>query len=204
MNLRTLLSTLLFSAGIASAQTTAPPPAPLPLVDPASALQGRALLEALRGGGYVLFFRHAKQEKVTEPPCTVSNLSEEGVAQAKQVSSALHDLRIPVGHVRASVVCRAIDTAKLLDVGPVDTTPALNPTTRFNKDEEHAARMKLLTEPPAPGTDTILVSHSQNSARAEEVMVLDYVEAVVLKPDGKGGARVVARIPRDEWAALAK
>ena len=187
---------------ILAIDVAAQPVAPVPSVDPAQAITGQSLVDALRGGGYVLYLRHAKQGKFTEA-CTESNLSPEGEAQARQVGAALRHLRIPVGSVRASTLCRASDTARALDVGPVEITSALNPTTPADK-EIHAARLALLAEVPRAGTNTILVSHFQNSANQGERIVADFVEAIVYRPDGKGGAAVVARVRRDDWAALGR
>src|SRR3954468_23590305 len=83
--------------------------------------QGKALVEKLRSGGFVLFFRHAD---TTGMPCDRSfrigdregqrNLSPEGREQARRIGKELHALGIPVEHpVQAGPVYRARDTAEL-------------------------------------------------------------------------------------------
>ena len=106
-------SLLLGAQALASAQEPpkelpASPQASTPVVDPAHALSGRALVEALRGGGYVLLMRHAQQVRYT-PECKPEepNLGPAGQAQARLVAAGLRNLRIPVGSVQASMFCRA-------------------------------------------------------------------------------------------------
>jgi len=177
---------------------------PVPVIDPANAISGRPLLDALRGGGYVLLMRHSKQGRFTET-CKPEepNLTPEGQAQARKVGAALKELKIPIGSVRASMLCRAVETAELLDAGPVSRTPALNPGTRPDK-EIHAARQKLLAEPPKPGANTILVSHAHNSAVDAERVLYELGEMIAFRPDGRGGAVPVARIRENDWADLPK
>jgi len=198
---------LVAAQAVASAQAPpkdppAPPQVATPVVDPAQALSGRALVEALRGGGYVLLMRHAQQARFT-PECKPEepNLAPAGQAQARLVAAGLRNLRIPVGLVHASTLCRAIETAQLLDVGPVIATPMLDPATLSDK-ELHAARRKLLAAPPKAGTNTVLVSHFHNSASEDERVRYELAEAIVYRPDGRGGAVAVARIRPDDWASL--
>src|SRR5260221_11952296 len=114
--------TVLFAAmraGGANAQGPAPPaadnPVLLPTIDPAKALAGTALVEALRKGGFVLFMRHARQGgPQEETPCTRANLAADSEAQVKRVAAGLSDLHIPIGRGFASPLCRAIETERLL------------------------------------------------------------------------------------------
>jgi len=187
---------LVAAQGVTLAQERAP------IVDPARALAGRALVDALRGGGYVMLMRHAQQGRVTEA-CNPAepNLTAEGEAQARKVGAALKELRIPVGSVRASKLCRAIETAQLLDAGPVSSTQDLNPGTRVDT-EIHAARRKLLAEAPRDGTNTILVSHAHNSAKDDERVTYELAEIIVYRPEANGNAVPVARIRTGDWAGL--
>jgi hypothetical protein len=59
-------------------------------------------------------------------------------------------------------------------------------------------------EPPALGKNTIIVTHYPNIAEAypQEANGLVDGEALILHPDGQGGAPVVARVKIDEWAGL--
>src|SRR5215831_18556677 len=67
-------------------------------------LAGPALLAALRGGGYVLFFRHAatdfgqNDDNMTgyEDCSTQRNLTDKGRADARAIGTELRTLAIPV------------------------------------------------------------------------------------------------------------
>ena len=202
MRLRTVFFAALAFSPIANAQN-APPPVLAPAIEPARELKGRALVDALRDGGYVLFTRHARQGgPQNEAPCTQPNLVAEGEAQARKLGLALHALKIPIGAVRASPWCRAIETARLLEVGDVEITADLNPGNDSTR-ELHSARRKLLAQMPPPGSNTLMASHGQASSRQEEKLHLDLAEIVVYRPDGRGGTEPVARIKLEDWDALA-
>jgi hypothetical protein len=59
---------------------------------------------------------------------------------------------------------------------------------------------------PAPGHDTLIVTHMPNIVAAfpTDAPGIGDGEALVFRPDGKGGATLVAKVPIGEWPALAK
>ncbi len=204
-NVMAALFATMLAAG-ASAQGPAPPaadtPVLLPVVDPAKALEGPALVEALRKGGFVLFIRHARQAgPQEEAPCTHANLAPDSEAQVKRVAAGLTVLRIPVGLVLASPVCRALETARLLGLGEPEITQDLRLGTP-DTPQVHAARAKRLAQAPPPGANTLLVSHGQGSLNPLERMQLELLEIVVFRPDGRGGSEPVARIRIEDWDRL--
>src|SRR5947209_15879745 len=83
----------------------------------------------LQKGGYVLFVRHpnTNADQADTDPLHLENtraqrqLSEEGRRQAKALGQALRALKVPVDKVIASKFQRAVEAAKLMDVGPVET-----------------------------------------------------------------------------------
>ena len=77
-----------------------PPPVILPLVNPADELKGRALVEALRAGGFVLYMRHALQIPPTTEKCDTPGLTPVGEEQARNVGAAIRELKIPIGRLR--------------------------------------------------------------------------------------------------------
>jgi phosphohistidine phosphatase SixA len=163
---------------------------PLPAGTPKDPLVGEALVAALRSGGHVLFMRHAQQlpdkperEKID---CHENRLAAGGIEQARTVGMHLRRLGVPVAQVWASEYCRARQTAALLDVGKVEVTPDLNMTERF---AERRARIASAT---AAGTNVLLVSHGQ----------VEIAEVAVYRPDGRGGAELVARIKLADWEKL--
>ena len=192
-----ILALLAFATAVL-AQAPAEPPR-YPLVDPAKRLEGKALAEALRAGGHVLFMRHARQTAPQPQDCSVRNLTPEGEAQALGVGKSLRALRIPIGTVRASTFCRASITARLMDVGPVEETPDLLPGI---EPALHAARRRLLAETPKPGTNTLLVAHVQSAEKPADRLLLELAEVIVFKPDGQGGFEAVARVRPEGWSSL--
>ena len=170
-----------------------------PRIDPAQRLEGKALVTALRAGGYVLYMRHAKQTAPQPEACSPANLTPEGQQQAARVGERMRALAIPIGAIHASTFCRASITASLMQVGRVDETPDLLPGI---EPAIQAARRRLLSQPPAAGTNTLLVSHVQGGESEADRMQLELAEIIVYRPDGRGAAAPVARIAPEDWAAL--
>jgi len=84
---------------------------------------------ALRAGGYVALMRHADAPGgVGDPPgfrlddcATQRNLSEKGRADAEKIGSRLRQEGIAFEKILSSPWCRCIDTAKLMNLGMVET-----------------------------------------------------------------------------------
>ena len=182
----------------ASAFAQEPPRPVYPLIDPAHRIEGKALAEALRAGGFVLFMRHVQQVTPQPQECSLAALTPEGQAQATSVGESLRKLKIPIGHVRASTLCRASITARLMDMGPVQETGDLLP----GSDPAVAARRRQLAESPKPGTNTLLVSHIQGAEQPGDRMQFQLAEVIVFRPDGRGGSTPVARVRAEEWSSL--
>ncbi|MGE4354741.1 MAG: histidine phosphatase family protein, partial [Oscillospiraceae bacterium] len=80
-----------------------------------------ALLNLLRGGGYILYARHGEATVGDDQPdlnfrdcATQRNLSEIGRIQAIYYGEYLRALQIPVSHpIIASPFCRTVETAQL-------------------------------------------------------------------------------------------
>ena len=182
--------------------TTAVAPAAPPLVNAEQELKGRALVEALRGGGYVLYMRHAQQVPPKTTGCELKNLTPVGDEQARRVGAAIRELKIPIGVVRSSEPCRNLDTARLLGFGAFEVTEALNPDGMREGFDVHAARFKQLIETPPGGSNMLLVSHVHGSTNKAEWMHLELAEIIVYRSDGKGATTPVARVRLEGWAEL--
>lgn len=165
---------------------------------PARALD-RELLESLRSGGYMLYFRHAATDwSQTDrnhasdwdscDPQQMRQLSAEGRATARRVGAALRQLRIPIGAVAASEFCRAAETARLLDIGPIEL--------------RRRAGERLATV-PAAGTNTALIAHGNVFVLLADPRPVEGGTAI-LRPDGAGGFSVVAQVAPEEWEELAR
>ena len=178
--------------------------------DPAHALEGAALVRALRAGGLTLYFRHTATDfsqndraMTTYGECASQrNLSEAGRAQAREIGEAIRSLALPVGEVVASPFCRTMETARLMfgRAEPSTVVRGYEGTNPANAD--YGKLVALLASPPAAGTLRMIASHGNPFRAIAGPPHLDEGEAAVLKPAGAGFV-VVARIRRGDWARLA-
>ena len=90
-------------------------------------------LDELAKPGRVLMLRHANAPGIGDPPnfvvgdcATQRNLDAAGRAQARRLGVQMRAAGVAKARVLSSQWCRALDTARLLDVGPVVPLPALN------------------------------------------------------------------------------
>jgi broad specificity phosphatase PhoE len=192
-------------------------------VDPAPAqdqdlLSGKALVAALRRGGYNIYFRHAptdwsQNDQVTTEgdwtscdPARMRQLSAEGRAIAKQIGAAIRRLDIPVGRVLASEYCRTRETAQLMELGPVNTTrEIINMRVAELVGGREAvidrARRALAT-PPQAGTNTVMVAHG-NLMRAATGAYGGEASAGIFLPQGDGNVQLVTQLAPEDWDRLA-
>jgi phosphohistidine phosphatase SixA len=168
------------------------------------ALAGPELVAALREGGYVIYFRHARTDSAQTDSdlsnlancATQRNLTEEGRVEARLIGEAIGDLAIPVGEVLSSELCRARETAELA-FGRATPTPDLSSYDTAGTETEVRERIEalrhLLAMPPAPGTNTVLVGHQFNIGDVTDISLAEG-EAAVFLPLGtaEGPATPVA------------
>ena len=176
-----------------------------------------ALIESLRAGGFILYFRHAETDwSQTDrrheagwdscDPAQMRQLSAAGRDSARRLGEALRRLQIPVGRVVASEFCRTRETARLLALGPVETSRDLiNLTHAEHAGGTEALRgrvRRLLATPPPAGTNVVLVSHGNVFLLVAEQRPVEAGTAIV-RPDGEGGFEVVTHVTPEEWSRLA-
>ena len=162
------------------------------------------LTAALLDGSHVVYFRHAATrwsgvDRIEWPRERQRLLSEEGVAQAEAIGAAWRARRIPVGEVLASPFARCADHARIA-FGRADERMAL--IGLLSDDDGRGARVAflrdLVTTPPAPGLNRVIVSHRSNIAAVADV-ALEEGEGVVLRPDGAGGFAVRGTAMPGDW-----
>lgn len=204
------------AATVVPAATAKPTPEVTPLATPGAAprLEGQALTDALRSGGYVLFVRHTKTDFAQQDTdderladCTRQrSLTEQGRSEAKELGAAFQRLHIQVGSLLSSRYCRTLETARLA-FGEPEATDDLTgfyiaPSNAERKRRNEALRL-LLSTPPEPGRNTVLVSHQYNLG---DVTGLESKEGdtLVFAPGGPAGFRLVARVAIGEWQALSQ
>jgi phosphohistidine phosphatase SixA len=179
----------------------------------AQTLQGDALVQALRKGGYVIVMRHANSPREVPDAKTANpdntkperQLDAEGRATATAMGKALRDLKIPIGQVFTSPTYRALETVKYAQLGTPKPVPELGDNGQSMAGGTEAQAMwlvKQVTQFPS-GANTILVTHFPN-IRGAFPQLTDVAdgEALVYGPDGKGGATLLARIKIEEWPKL--
>jgi phosphohistidine phosphatase SixA len=170
---------------------------------------GRALIDALRTGGLVVYFRHAATDfgendigMTDYADCRNRNLTDAGRADARLIGSAIQRLGLPIGDVLASPVCRTMETAALI-FGRAVATPAVLGGPAAAGPEKYAGLVPLLSTWPPAGVDLVVVGHANPFRAGSDIPLLAEGEAAVLRPLGTQGFHLVARIPKDGWDALA-
>lgn len=171
------------------------------------------LVDGLRHGGYVLVVRHAssptslptKSAADAENVALERQLDAKGRQTAVAMGKAFRSLHIPVGKVYSSPTYRARETIRLAAFGSPESVPELgdqgHSMARLNGPGPAAWLKAKVAEKPAPGHNTILVTHMPNIAEAfpEHATGLQDGETLVFKPDGRGHTAFVAQIPIEDW-----
>jgi phosphohistidine phosphatase SixA len=178
-------------------------------------LSGSTLVTALRQGGYVLLMRtsspNAAPDKTTADPENVTlerQLDQVGCDTARAMGEAIKKLSIPIGDVLSSPTYRAQETVRLASLGRAQTFPELGDGGQSMQAVKNAPaawlRDKVFEVPPG-GTDTVIVTHMPNVVAAFGLAANAIVdgETMAFRPDGRGGAELVARVKLEEWPALA-
>jgi phosphohistidine phosphatase SixA len=128
------------------------------------------LWQALKTDGHVGLLRHALAPGTGDPPgfqlddCTTQrNLSGQGRAQAKRISSRFHANGIEAAEVYSSEWCRCLETAALLDLGPVNRLEAINSFFQnFKQRDQQTASLEKWIRSRTIGAPIILVTHQVN------------------------------------------
>ena len=125
-------------------------------------------LTELAKPGRVLMLRHANAPGTGDPPnfkleecSTQRNLDQSGREQALALGKRIAQVGVTKTDIYSSQWCRCLETAKLLNLGPVTPQPALN--SFFGRSEQREARVaalrRFLAGLPTNGPPVILVTH---------------------------------------------
>lgn len=179
----------------------------------------RELLKSLRGGGYVLYMRHANTDtskpdafpKVDLNDCaTQRNLNDEGRRIAATIGKQIRAAGIPVGEVIHSPFCRTRETAQLAFGVPgvrLREEHNLSYTSNMTTEEKRpvlAVTRQLLSEPVAAGTNRVIVGHAQNLAELVDRFLKPEAAMMVFRPQADGRFEYEASIPPCAWPDLLK
>jgi len=135
-----------------------------------TAQANEATWRALQEGGLVILMRHSLAPGIGDPPgfergrCeTQRNLSAAGRNQAQAAGRAFRERGIPIAAVYSSSWCRALDTAELMALGPVEPTPWLDSFFRGRGDQASITQtaQEQIAAWQGPG-NLLLVTHQVN------------------------------------------
>ena len=137
---------------------------------PPAAADADVRFASLSEPGIVAIMRHALAPGSGDPGsfvlddcATQRNLDARGRQQARAIGAAIRAAGATVDQVHTSQWCRCRDTARLLNLGPVEELPALNSFFRnpARADAQTAELRHFLASVP-PGETVILVTHYVN------------------------------------------
>jgi phosphohistidine phosphatase SixA len=160
------------------------------------------LIEQMKSGGHILMIRHAYAPGTGDPAhfkigdcATQRNLDNRGRIQARAIGEWLRSKGIKNANVYSSQWCRCLETATLLDLGPVAELPALNSFYDFPQDREPniTALRSFISNLAANGKLIIWVTHFVTILEITEEGVSSG-EGVVLKLKGEGTYDVLDRL----------
>ena len=163
--------------------------------------QESGLWRKIRSGEYVVMLRHALAPGVGDPDnfnlkdcSTQRNLSHEGREQAKRIGERFRANGIQTATVYSSQWCRCLDTARLLQLGPVKELPPLNSLhDRYDRRDLQTRQLKDWFDNQDLIQPVVLVSHRATiSALTGEYPASG--EMVVVSRNLSGGYSVVGRL----------
>ena len=160
------------------------------------------LVKQMKSGGHILMIRHAYAPGSGDPVhfkigdcATQRNLDNRGRTQARAIGDWLRSKGIKDANVYSSQWCRCLETAKLLDLGPVSELQALNSFYELPQDREPniEALRSFIENLSTDGELIIWVTHY--------VTILDITgegvssgEGIVLKLKGGGAYDVIGSL----------
>ncbi len=162
------------------------------------------LVRQIRAGGLVIYFRHTATDFSRRDDAMKSfddcdnqrPLAAQGRADAKLLGDRIRALRLPVGEVLASPMCRTMEHARLT-FGRATPTPEL----RERQDGDYPGLKHLLGLAVAAKTNRWIVSHGIPFRAATGLAPLSEGEAAVFRP-GAGAWHALGRITLEEWRTL--
>ncbi len=156
---------------------------------------------ALRAGGHVALMRHTDAPGgVGDPPgfriddCTTQrNLSAKGRADAARIGERLKSEGIAVERIVSSPWCRCMDTATLLQLGPVAAEPTFgNVVVLSDQRQSLTAGARAVIDQWAGSGILLVVIHGANIAALTGISPASGEIVVVRK--GSGGGESVGRL----------
>jgi phosphohistidine phosphatase SixA len=165
---------------------------------------------ALRHGGYMALMRHAEAPGgAGDPPgfrldacSTQRNLSAKGRADAQAVGQTLRARGVAVAKLLSSPWCRCVDTARLLDLGPVEIEPTFGNAFVLADQRSALTAGAKATIARWQGPETLLIVTHGANIQALTGVDPALGEIVVVAAGSDGAIREIGRIPaarRSGW-----
>jgi phosphohistidine phosphatase SixA len=173
------------------------------------------VLQALHAGGMVIVVRHGAtfpDQADTDPLnfdniAAQRNLNDKGKALAKAFGDAIRQAGVPVGTVFTSKYNRAYETAVIAGFKDIKKTADITEGGLVVSPNENSRRIdafrKLLVTAPAPGTNTILITHKPNiiDALGKDWFDVREGEASIFRPE-HGRSTLIARVQMTDWSRI--
>jgi len=163
-----------------------------------------ALWEALRSGGHVVLLRHALAPGTGDPPgfrlgdCqTQRNLSMQGREQATRIGELFRNHGMQTARVFSSQWCRCLETARLLDLGPVEERPVLNSFFNdFSRRDPQTGELRGWLDELPLSEPVVLVTHQVNITALTGVYPASG-ELVIVRRGENGNLDVIGTVETD-------
>lgn len=181
------------------------------------------IVPKLKQGGYVLVVRHGATDErqkdvypfVFDDMTKQRQLSDQGRKDAREIGVAIRTLGISIGQIYSSKLHRAMETGSLISGAPLTPVNELtdsgagsaaamaNPNGGNTKIGDGIRA--LVNKTPAPGTNTLLVTHKPNvvDAFGKEFADVKEAETLIYRPNASGPPTLIGRVQASEWIAQA-
>ena len=154
------------------------------------------LAQDLSDGRHILLMRHADAPGFGDPKgyqlnqcATQRNLGEAGKRQSQIIGQWLKSQGISNARVFSSPWCRCLDTAKLLNLGPVTTAPELgsffDDMSQAKRQTDELVKLIAAERKQNPNMPIIMVTHHVN-IQSYVGVVINSGDMVLVKVDPTG------------------
>lgn len=179
----------------------------------AQTLSRDMLAAALREGGFVIVMRHASSPREAPDAASANpdntgherQLDAEGRRDARAMGAALKRLGIPVNEILSSPTYRALETARLLDVGKAVPADPLGNEGMSATNEAGARWLRQeVARKPRAGGNRLLITHGPNISAAfpDYSAGMGEGEALIFDPRGGTGPVMIQRVRIGDWPGL--
>ena len=180
-------------------------------------IEKSTLLASIKGGGYVIYFRHTTTEKdyadQADPLMSLDDcssqrkLSTQGIKESYEIGLAFASKEIPVGEIIVSEYCRSWKTANHAFGEWTKKDSRLNFLPYEDYTESHIELMRkhvtpLLTRPPLQGTNTVIIGHDDPFEAVTGIYPEPQGIGYILQPEGGETFKIIGSVLPSEWATL--